>query len=407
MRPTNKTSGCINSTSADCILWTGPNISCIGIEAGMSLTEVEEVIACKICDLSDQLDLSEVNLDCLIAEANIDPEDKNLKLILELILENQCTLKELIDNINSGGDDSCCDLNLNLKCIRKFDEFENEIPQDLNQTLQSIVNELCDHKDAIDTLEATVDDLQDQIDNLPDPPDPYEEPVISTCVATARPLSEATELLAADYCAYKAVVGTPVQVQGAISQQCDNLNQTLGSEPGWNAAPQNLAQSFSNLWVAYCDLLNRVRAIEQTCCAPSCDKIKIGFTTDFDFENEELTMNFITGAGTLIPSGFVDCGTTLRITDKNGLFLDFAALDISQGSSVGPLSIVGLASGTLVFNFKTKFCLLDDDETVILTCQDCVVQEVEYNNPSCCTITNIGTETVDITYSVPITQTTT
>jgi hypothetical protein len=405
MKPKSKIlSGCTSAQSSDCIIWNGPNIPCLDLETGMSITDVEHLIACKVCEIAGELDLSDLDLSCLIEQPDLDPEDKKLKLILQLLLDNQCSLKELIDSCcGSQSDESCCDLNLNLKCLKKFDDFGNEIPQDLNQTLQSLVNEVCDHKTRIEDLEDTVVDLQDQIDNLPDPVE-YEEPIITTCVAIAKPVSESVVLLATDYCNYKTSIGTPTQIQAGLAQQCDNLNTTLGSEAGWNLAPQNLAQSFSNLWIAYCNVLNRLKAIEQTCCAPSCDKIKIGILADFDSDNEEVTLNFTSGAGTLIPSGFVDCGTTLTITDKDGHIKEFSALNITQGGVVGPLSLGGLSAGTLSFNFKTKFCLLDENSTVIMTCQDCIEIEQEYDGGGCCSITNSSTEPITVIYTVQVTS---
>lgn len=395
--------GCTSSTSSDCIKWNGPDIPCIGLTTGMSVTDVEHMLACKVCDIADGLDLSDLDLTCLVAQPDVDPDDKSVKLILQLLLENQCTLKELIDAANGGGDDSCCDLTLNMKCLKKFDAFDNEIPQNLNQTLQSIINQVCTNKDDIAIIKNDVSDLQDQIDNLPEPTEPYEEPLVTTCVAVAKPLSQAFTLLGADYCTYKTAVGTPLQIQAAMAQQCENLSQELGSEIGWNLAPQNLAQTVSNMWITICDLRDRIKAIEQTCCAPTCDKVKIGFAAEFDTDNGEVTLTFSSGAGTVIPTGFIDCGTVLTITDKNGLTVTHSNLDITQNGIVGPLSLGSLAAGTLIFSFKTMFCLKDNLDTIILRCQDCVTEEVVYDGTGCCHIKNTTATDVILIYSSPIT----
>lgn len=405
MKPKNRyITGCTSSTSSDCITWNGPDISALGIEHGMSVTEVEHLLACKVLEISEGLDVSSIDLSCLIDQSNVSADNKNVKLVLQLLLDNQCSLKELIDSIDGSGSGDVS-LNLNLRCLKKFDDFDNEIPQDLNQTLQSIVNQVCTNKDDITGIKADINNLQDQIDNLPDPPAPYTEPVISTCSATSKPLSQAVVLLGNDFCNYKTSIGTPSQIQGALAQQCENLNNSLGSEIGWNIAPQNLAQSFSNLWIAYCNLLNRVAAIEQTCCAPSCDKIKIGFNPEFD-EDGNVVLNFTSGAGTAIPSGFVDCGTTLNVIDKNGVSVQFFNLNITQGGFTEALNIGALAPGTLSFSFKTKFCLKDDAGAVIMTCQDCIAQDVEYSGSGCCGVTNTSSGDVTIVYTVDITNST-
>lgn len=403
MTPKNYyTKGCASATTTDCITWQGPDIECLGIVHGMDMTEVTYAVSCAICQLIDNQDVTNIDLSCLINNASVNEEDKNVRLILELLLENQCSLKELIDNID--GSSSSVSLTLNLKCLKKYDEFENEIPQDLNQTLQSIVNQVCTNKDNISDLYNITTDLQNQIDNLPDPPDPYTEPIITTCVTTARPLSDTVIDVTTDYCNYKAAFGTPAQAQSALTKQCSNLNAELGSELGWNATPQNLAQTVSNMWITICNLRNRIIAMEQTCCAPSCDKIKIAFSADIDYDNGEVTLNFTSGAGTTIPSAFEDCGTVLTIIDKNNFSKTFSDLGIAQGVSVGPLDLSGLAAGTLTFSFKTKFCLKDNTGSVILTCQDCVSQEVEYLDSGCCTITNTTTDNITVVYTVTTTN---
>lgn len=403
MKPKNSIlTGCTSSTSSDCIKWNGPDIECIGLTTGMSVTDVEHTLACKICDIAADLDLSDLDLSCLIAQPNVNPDDKNVKLILELLLENQCTLKELIDAAGGSGDDSCCTLTLNMKCLKKFDVFGNEIPQDLNETLQSIINQVCTNKDDIAIIKSDISDLQDQIDSLPAPEPPYEEPLVTTCIAVAKPLSQAFTLLGADYCTYKTTIGTPSQIQAAMAQQCENLNTELGSEIGWNISPQNLAQTISNMWITICNLRDRIKSIEQTCCAPSCDKVKIGFTADFDTDNGEVTLTFSSGAGTVIPAGFIDCGTTLTISDTAGNSVTYSNLDITQNGVVGPLVISSLAAGKLEFNFKTMFCLVDDAGTVILRCQDCVMQEAEYGGTGCCGLTNATAADITVVYSVEI-----
>ena len=398
MKSTRLDSGCSASLSSKCVVWNGPKIECLNICNGETVTDVIYAIAQKVCENSSDLDLSTIDLTCLID--NTPPQDKSLKTILQLVLDNQCTLKQLIDSIDSSGSLDV-QLNLNLRCIKKFDEFNNEIPQDLNQVLQSLINEVCIHKDKITVLEGTVEDLQNQIDNLP-PVDPYTEPNITICQAgTPKQLSIAVPIVAKDICDYKDLIGQTEDVQNALSRQCEGLNTALGSTIGWNNTPGNLAQTVNNMWIALCNILTRVKAIETTCCAPGCDRIKLGFIATVG--DNVVDFAFTGGAGTRIPSGFVDCGSVITLVDKNGIAFtpDITATPITQDGTIENIDISSLANGLITVNIKTKFCLLDANDDVILVCQDCV--NLSFNNTNgCCVITNTG-DAQTIIYKVSIT----
>lgn len=384
--------------SSKCVVWNGPKIECLNICNGETVTDVVYAIAQQVCENSSNLDLSTVDLTCLID--NTPPANKSLKTILQLILENQCTLKQLIDAIDSSGSVDV-ELNLNLRCIKKFDEFNNEIPQNLNQVLQSLVNEVCIHKDKITVLEATVTDLQDQIDGLP-PVDPYTEPNVTICQSgTPKRLSVAVPIVAQDVCDYKDLIGQVDDVQKALAKQCDGLNSLLSSTVGWNNTPTNLAQTVNNMWMALCNILTRVKAIEATCCAPGCDRIKLGFLATIG--DGVVDLAFTGGAGTVIPTGFVDCGTILTLIDKNGIEStpDISTTPITQNGTIEGIDISMLANGLVTVSMKTKFCLLDDKGDTIMVCQDCMSQTFNNTN-GCCVITNTGAPQT-IIYKVTIT----
>ena len=394
MTPRNSGStGCVNASSSNCIVWEGPSIDCLGICHGESLSTVVHLLGEKVCKFAEGQDLSTLDLSCLIDI--VEPTDRTLAVILQLLLDNQCKLKELIDGIETGGSDFT--VSLNMKCLTKYDEFENVIPQDLNQTLQSIVNQICTSKDDIANIKADIQQLEQAIDDLT--LDPYVEPEYSTCVnAVPKPATQIVPLLADDLCTYKNKVGTTIQINGAIGRQGTDIAEQYTSTPGFIANAVALAQTVNNQWIVIQDLLNRITVMEQTCCAPACDKVKLGFVPEFDFDAKTVTLSFESGAGTNIPMGFEDCGTKLTITDSKGFSKEFGTLAIAQGDTTAALNLSGFTQGLLNFNFKTKFCLKDTDGNTVLVCQDCFGQEIEYSDASCCSITNSSGSTVTIVY---------
>lgn len=401
MRPKHtKDTGCPDSLSSRCVIWNGPVIPCLDICNGDSLTDAMWAVADKVCTISDDIDLSDLDLHCLLDLCESCPGEKTIKTIIQLLLDNQCSLKTLIDGI-SGGESSCCDLSLNMRCLRIFGEFDNEIPQNLNQTLQSIINELCDHKTRIEALEAKVIDLQDQIDDL-DLGDPYVEPSVSICQSgTPKTLSLAIPIVAQDICDYKEIVGSEDDIQSAISKQCPGLNSSLNSIEGWLSSPTNLANSLNNLWIAYCNALERLTLIENTCCKVDCDSVTIAYEVIDNQDADGVIIHFSSLFGNNIPSILHDCGSTITFTDKNDKVVSgFIAPAQEYTSQEYDLSTLDL-SEAITISINAKLC------SDTMTCVKCISSEHLVADGGCaaCEVTITGSSgSVTIYYNVGASQ---
>lgn len=376
--------GCIKSYT-QCIQWTLGDIPSLGIVNGDYMDEIVYAIVNKLCELSDPLDLSTLSLQCLIDKLNIDePTPRTIQTIFQLLIDNDCSLKDLIDNLqNQINDINTSNLVLDLKCLAQFDGFGNPLPYDLKSVLQSLINEVCILKSQVSILNIIVVDLQNQINNIN--VIPFELPTITTCISANKVLDVSVKDIATSLCNLRNATGTEIQLQSAMANQCPNFNTQFSSIPGWNVAPVNLAQSYSNLELAFCNIMSRVIAIEETCCAPSCDKIKIGFSVDVDFELKELTLSFTSGAGTFIPAGFEDCGSIITITDELGNIVTPTNTIIQNNGEISGISFASLTGNIMTISIKTKFCLKDDTGTTILVCQDCIskVVNLEQGCPVC------------------------
>lgn len=361
--------------SNQCITWEGGDIPCLGICNGDDLDQAEKIIADKICDIMSDMDMSKVDITCILDTCTQRCEDKSLKSIVQLLFDNQCCIKDLIDNISGGSTD--VEVNLNMRCLKKFDDFGNEIPQNLNQSLQSLINQVCSDKEAITSLQAAVNDLQDQIDNLPDQSG-QTEPSITTCITPGlKPISVAVPLIAQDYCNYKNIVGQDSDVSAAMSKQCPNLNIEYQTVEGWNLTVDNFAKSVNNLWIVLCDIRNRVKTIEDTCCKLTCDDIEIGFDVVYNETGDGVLLRFTSKAGTSIPFGFTDCGSYVTLTDVDGVSVKYN-LEVSNNAEEGDFLVNGLNLGDFItVEVTAKLC------TEGLTCEKCAVKLWNPNNATC------------------------
>lgn len=82
-------SGC-NTTNSNCVIWGGPDLDCIGVCKGDSITEVVYEIATKLCNLLDDMDVTTYDLGCLTPD-NCPPQ--TWKDLAELLAQAICELQ--------------------------------------------------------------------------------------------------------------------------------------------------------------------------------------------------------------------------------------------------------------------------------------------------------------------------
>lgn len=382
-------SGCI-TTSVGCIQWDLPAIPCLGIETGDTLDEITFAITKKICELSSPLDLSNVSVQCLVDKLNaVEPLNKTIPTYLQLIIDNECKLSDLITAIQNQIDDIINpSLVLDLKCLNVNDSFGNPLPYTIQTVLQSLITEACNIRNQIAGLNGSITDLQQQIDALPAP---YTEPLLTSCVYTARPTSTALNLLASDYCTYKTVVGTSSDIQTAIGRQCSSLDEDFVADANFIQSVTNLAQSENNQWVVLCNMYNRIIALEACACKVTCKDIILGFTTTFN-DDSTVTLKFTSGSGAYIPTGFTDCGSTITIKNDNGVSTSPISIVIAQEASTIDLDISMFQAGEyLTFNLDAHLC------SSSFNCSKCYSKVVR-NTSGCCLVTNNGTDNITIIY---------
>lgn len=367
---------CVKSYT-QCIQWNLGDIPSLGLSNGDYLDDVVYAIVAKLCELSNPLDLSTLSLQCLIDKLNnTEPVPRTIQTIFQLLIDNECTLKDLIDNLQDQINDiNGSTLVLNLKCLTQYDPYGNPLPYDLKSVLQSLIDVVCQLKTDVAYLLGVVVDLQEQINNIHVVP--YELPNITTCISANKKLDVAVNDVATSLCSLRTATGTEVQLQTAMANQCSNFNSEFGTIPGWNVSPVNLAQSYSNLELAFCDVLGRLKVMETTCCGPTCDKIKLGFSVEVDKELKTIKFCFNSGAGTFIPHGFYDCGSVITITDESGNLATPQSTVIIQDGCIENISYSSLTGKIFIVSIKTKFCLKDRDGNVILICQDCLTKTID------------------------------
>lgn len=391
MKKVNQKSKECAAVYTDCVEWAGPNIPAIGIKTGDCLTDTILKITEKLVAASAPLDLEDISLQCIIDTiGNEEPEIRSLNSILQLLVDNDCTLKQLIDQINQSN--ATPPLQLDLKCIAQLDSFGNVLPYTTQTVLQSLINNVCGFNTGLSDVNTRIDTLQTEVDALDTTP--YVEPAISSCLFTNKPTSQALKILSDAFCSYQQVVGDLAQIQAALALQPPTANIEFAGVPGWVQTPTTLAQLVNNNTIRINALEDEVTNMRNNCCKMDCDDIDLGF--GITIEDDNMTFNFNNLQGTNIPSAFTDCGSSFIIEDANGAKVG-GYITITNNYLSDDISLISLEKGSmLTVSITSKFCSEDGQ-----TCQKCLTKSVKYEG-GCCVITNTGSEDLVIVYNTPL-----
>ena len=375
MIPTNSsgtTNGC-NNISSNCVVWQGPDITCIDLCTGDTITDVTYKLATKVCKLitdgvTANPSLTGLDLKCLNI-AGITPTE--LVPVLQAMVVQICantgtgqvpnrssnlsTASQVQDDLPIMTLPACMqynDASGNPVTTLRLDLFATLISQKVCTNLASIqvINTtLTSYSSRLDILEACV---------LPCSSVVVEKKVVPTCIINVGTLTDVSVLLLAlevRFCALETAVGLPAAINLAIGQttitsstlSLSGNKAAYGALGGWNASVTTAAQSIQNSWIVMDDLYAAISAIQINCCPSGCESIVYGFTTTNILASTGLisSVNF-NFQGSTVPNGFNDASgfSIIKVTDVAGVV---AQSTVSVSSLQNNVAGVDLAVASL------------------------------------------------------------
>lgn len=409
IQPSDTQAGC-NPVSSNCVIWQGPDIPCITLCRGDSISDVTHKVATELCTLVDQLDIAGFDVSCF---PPICPKPENIHDLIQFILDQLCTQQTEIGAAKSNTGFDCTDaLNCQISiapCFQYVNAFGDTITQmSLSEYATAIATKVCEILDDLVTINATLITLSDRIEVFEDCDacnpviPPIEIPTSCLSPATNIPIETFVEDLETAFCALQTATGNPTQIGIGISQQCINLDTTptlnnagvnYGSLPGWiNAGSYStMADAVNNMWITICDIRTAVQSVITNCCNPSCDDVDITMTVAYTNPNISLTF-----AGSA--PGFSDCypaGMFVTITDAYGVSYTTQVSvipNLGGAAQTVDLSVSGLS---LFTNYTVQLTICAD--SVDLKCTNSIIQTVE--NTALCPTVVYTTDVTEIDYS--------
>ena len=375
--------------SSNCVIWQGPDLTCINLCKGDSVSDVVYKLAVELCQIQESTNITAVDFDCLLTEcANTPNPEATIAAILQLIIDNVCcsvsaltqSTSELTARTSNLYEEPILPL---PSCLQYLDPVTS-IPVTelvLSSYVLRLATEFCSVVNTVNLHTGQISNHETRITDLEDAPCCYIPPqVVPACSyftgITAGVPTDMDLLLSAidiQVCEFLTTIGTATQISNAVSQQCPLLGSepalsqigTMSSLPGWNNTTNSLAQSIQNLWITVCDMRAAIYDLK-SCCQVDCSAFLLGYSIAENTSRNIITLTF--NASTVIPSGFTNCPTLSTVTITDGIGNTYANTFDLVTESTNPTGVVfditsaGLNAG-FPYTVTVNGCITKDGQT--------------------------------------------
>lgn len=402
MKPLNHDDPGCNYTTSNCVIWQGPDISCIKLCKGDSISDVIFKLATELCKIMDDLDVDNYDISCLnITTCPPGNFHDLLQTLITIICELQAGI--IIPGTLGARSNNTADQIPVALCFYYVDPLGNTITtMTVDQYVTALGNWICPANNAINSLNQTVAVHTDQISTLQTRvaaiPSDSVQLITPVCVLSSIPTEETTVVIALEqqFCQLQSAIGSSTEIFKAIRQQCVGLAEdavlggrggNMASIPGWNSTLLNMAAAMNNIWLTLCDVRVAIKNIQATCCPTACNSINL--TMFANFTNPNLTI-FVNGN---IPAGFANClaaGALVTITDDTGgsmtAYVDIVAL-LNNPSGFNVIMVSPPINISSNFHVNIDACLTNSSTSA--TCQR-ILDYVVVNEIICPSMTYIA-----------------
>jgi len=296
MKPLNLDNKPCSPISSNCVVWQGPDIPCIHLCTGDSISEVIHKLATELCEVLETLKVSNYDLTCF---STISCGPQNFQELVQFILDQLCLLEGGTPSSSGGtvvpiarpvqpigmaeqleiiskptftaarASETCPDCVVTVP-----DEFVVgtqrtmqlvDYAVTMGERIAGIVTEVSLQKDQITDITIRLTDLE----NAPAPVFPALTVQANCDIGTVPAATDSDvqiilqQFFNALWCDFYAVTGTTTALTTAIStQSIANTDNTLTNPaadyqteyPTWVTTPTTVANTLTNIWLAIYDI---------------------------------------------------------------------------------------------------------------------------------------------------------
>jgi hypothetical protein len=280
MKPLNLDNSPCSPTSSNCVIWQGPDLACIKLCKGDTVSDVVAKLAAELCTILDQLNVNNYDLTCFNSSA-CPPVD--FQALIQFLIDHICALEGVTPNTNPSTS-TCPDC---VVSIAPCFIIGTQTTMQLVDYVQMIGERVCDLINTIDGLQIQIDNIDNRVYVLENAPkETFTLPSITVACTlsptvlggSAYPIDTILNALVNDptngYCSLIDATGLGADLFSAVSSQCiTSTTPTLSNPPvpfgteylgTWVATPTTVADAITNLWIVVCDMYDFLSNLDNT-----------------------------------------------------------------------------------------------------------------------------------------------
>jgi|688.fasta_scaffold09180_9 hypothetical protein len=270
MKPLNFDNSPCSPTSSNCVIWGGPDLACINVCKGDSITDVVAKLATELCTLLDTFNISAYDISCFNL-VNCAPQ--TFTDLINFLIVKICELENAPSTPSTPGDSTGCPTDCIITVAPCF-VVGTATTMTLTEYAIAIGEKVCAIIDTNALQQAAINDLDVRVTTLEDAPAPV-IPVLEVTLTQTLPSipslsgTQPVETVVQSYInqiwfPYVAITGNSGQLAATISNQTVASTDLSKVNPAaqmsaqyaglWTAPTGTIAGTLNNVWACIKDL---------------------------------------------------------------------------------------------------------------------------------------------------------
>ena len=279
MKPLNLDNKPCSPISSNCVIWQGPDIPCIKLCAGDTVSDIVAKLATELCTVLDILNVTNYDLSCFNLTACA-PND--FQALIQFLIERICAIQTELNIVVDPATGSVVTPNSKsdvLVTVADCFVIGGVTVMTVSEYAQAIGTKVCSLISQIAVINSQINDLEIRVTNLESttvviPPTPT---IIVDCnigtlvagnsydidVVLDQLINNATNGLCSYTNTSTGVLGTPANLLTSYSTACA-YGTDVTSDPNWTPVPTTLPEVITNIWIALCVAYSNTTTIAVT-----------------------------------------------------------------------------------------------------------------------------------------------
>ena len=315
MKPLNLDNSPCSPISSNCVIWQGPDIPCIKLCTGDTVSDVIHKLATELCNIMDLLDVNGYDLSCFDL-ASCKPQ--NIQELIQFLIERICALEDVDAVVAAAPVGQARSTTAEtLVTVAPCFVIGTTTVMTIPEYAQAMGTRICSIIDQITIINNQITNLDIRVTTLETAPVPvFTVPSISIdCTLSTiivspgtYTLTEVLDALVNDntygYCALRSTTGLPADILAAVQSQCivDTDSSLVYGTPfsvaylgSWVpiASTNTVADAINNIWISLCDVYQYVSSLSFTGSTTSTINLSVSTGPAYTFSAKILDTGWV------------------------------------------------------------------------------------------------------------------